>query len=60
MSTGKLIPFGVHTVQETPKLISNVLQRYFPLEMQGKMRQPNPNRGYDVLGFGIEVKSPGG
>jgi len=59
-SAGKLVPFRLRPVQETPKLISNVLQRTFPPEMQGKVRQPNPDRGCDDLGFGVEVKSPGG
>jgi hypothetical protein len=44
-STGKLVPFRLRPVQETPKLVSNVLQRSFPPEMQGKVRQPNPDRG---------------
>jgi hypothetical protein len=60
VGAGKLVPFRLCLVQETPKLISNALQRACPPEMQGKMRQPNPNRGCPDLDFRVEVKSLGG
>jgi len=36
-SAGKLIAFRRHTVQEMPKLVSNVLQRFSPPKMQAKI-----------------------
>jgi hypothetical protein len=59
-STGELFPLQLRPIQETPELVSNVLQRTYPPEMHWKVRQPNPNRGCCDLDFGVKVKSPGG
>ena len=56
--TGVLIPFRLRAIQEMVELVSYISKGAFPLEMKGKMGDPNPNWGSRDLCFRIEVQGP--
>ena len=54
--TGVLIPFRLRAIQETVELVSYISKGDFPLEMEGKMWESDPNRGSGDFCFRIEVQ----